>query len=172
MPASPQLEPAFEAFFRATWRDAVAVGRRLLGDVAEAEDCAAEAFARAFAAWGKVSAMPHRRAWVLRVTSNVAIDRARRRARIDRVHDVADGTLGGDELEIAALRLSLLAALAQLSTRQREAIVLRHLFGMSEQETGTALGLSVNSVKKHTSRAMQRLRSASGRGIEEMTRAI
>ena len=71
----------FEAVFRDLLPTAIAAAQRILGERAAAEDAAAEAFARAYVAWRRVSALPYRDAWILRVTVNQAIDAARRRPR-------------------------------------------------------------------------------------------
>lgn len=117
-------EDDFDEWFVARYPQARAVARRILGSPNAAEDAAAEAFTRALVDWHRVSTLPHRDAWVLRVTSNVAIDAARRLRPepVDRV--LVDGVD-----ENAVLRVSLVAALARLPRRQREAIALRHLAG-------------------------------------------
>src|SRR5690348_5399946 len=45
----------------------------------DAEDLAAEALARAYAAWSRVGPLPFRDGWVLRTAANLACDQARRR---------------------------------------------------------------------------------------------
>ncbi|MGH2687922.1 MAG: sigma factor, partial [Actinomycetota bacterium] len=55
------------------------VAYRVLGHVQAAEDVAAEALARAFLDWHKIKELPYREAWVLRVTTNLAVDILRRR---------------------------------------------------------------------------------------------
>ena len=69
----------FEAAFAELMLAAFRVAVRILGNVAEAEDVAAEALARALRSWDRVGALPYRKAWVVRVASNLAIDRIRRR---------------------------------------------------------------------------------------------
>lgn len=51
----------------------------------------------------------------------------------------------------------LIAALQQLPTRQREALVLRHWLGLKESEIAAAMGISTGSVKTHTSRGIAAL---------------
>jgi RNA polymerase sigma factor (sigma-70 family) len=145
--------PVQEAFGE-LFRIAYVVAYRILGDVAEAEDVAAEAIARACLRWRKVAALPYRDAWVARVAANIAIDVVRRRGRTvatasDPVHD---------PIEAAVLRLVLVAALGGLSTRQREVVVLRYLADQAEADVARSLGISINTVKKHTLRGMAALR--------------
>jgi RNA polymerase sigma factor (sigma-70 family) len=54
--------------------------------------------------------------------------------------------------------VELRRALAKLSKRQREVVVLRHLAGFSERETALALGCSNGTVKQHASRGLATLR--------------
>lgn len=145
----------FEEAFADLYPRARGVALRLLGSVPEAEDAAAEALARALARWKRVGHLPHRDAWVLRVTANVAIDRVRRQRPLPPT--TRDPTTPEDEA--AVLRLTLVAALRALPTRQREAVVLRYMGGFSEQEAAAALGVSANTVKKHVQRGLATLRS-------------
>ena len=65
----------FEELHRVAYRAAFAV----LGRRADAEDCAQEALARALVRWRTVQG--YAPAWVARVATNQAIDRARRLGR-------------------------------------------------------------------------------------------
>ena len=140
------------------------VAFRLLGDQGAAEEVAGEAMARAYAHWGRVSTLPHRDAWVLRVATNLAIDRGRRRARaVPRPDTEIDLELGEVEdvattEQLTVLRLTLLAALGELPRRQREVVVLRHMTGLSEPEVAAATGLALGTVKTHLRRGLIALR--------------
>lgn len=118
--------------------------------------------ARALRSWTRIEHLPHRRAWVVRVASNAAIDRARRRppllATTDHLPDLA---------EAVSLRLALGAALRKLPRRQREVVSLRYLADVSEADVARSLGISVNSVKKHTARGVTSLRTCLGAGWQE-----
>ncbi|MGI8810494.1 MAG: sigma-70 family RNA polymerase sigma factor [Acidimicrobiales bacterium] len=157
----------FEEAFSELVLPAFRVALRILGDVAEAEDVAAEALARALRSSDRVGAMPHRRAWVVRVASNLAIDRTRRRppvlGRPDHMPDVA---------EAVTLRLALGAALRQLPRRQGQVVALRYLGGLTEAEVARSMGISPNSVKKHTARAVSTLRTRLGADWQEVDLAL
>jgi len=154
----------FGQAFPGLFLSAFHVSYRILGDVAGAEDAAAEAMARALVSWRRVGGLEHRRAWVARVAGNVAIDEIRRRRRRDIPNP--SGRAPADTTEEATLRLALGGALAGLSTRQREVIALRYLADLDEAQVGRLLGISVNSVKKHAMRGRTALRERLGRDPE------
>src|SRR5205809_7886062 len=108
MGADESFDEAFDALFPRAER----LAYRILGNWAAAEDAAAEAMARAYANWRKVSRLPHRDGWVLRVATNVAIDAYRRR----RPHLDVAGPI--DIEETATLPVALASALASLTRRQ------------------------------------------------------
>ena len=151
------FQEAFPHLFLAAYH----VSYRILGDVTGAEDVAAEAVARALVSWRRVGRLDHRTAWVARVAGNLAIDEVRRGRRRRNRPDPALPP-ARDTTEDAALRLALGAALAALSTRQREVIALRYLADFDEAEVSRVLGISVNSVKKHASRGRAALRERLG----------
>jgi RNA polymerase sigma factor (sigma-70 family) len=157
-----ERDDGFEEAFRRLYPPARGVAYRILGSMTEAEEVAAEAMARALVRWPKVRDLPHRDAWVMRVTINLAIDVARRRRDLP-----ADAVEVADPAEVAVLRVALLAALAGLTRRQREVIGLRYLADCSEQQVAEVLGIASSSVKEHTKRAMATLRGRYGSTIEE-----
>jgi len=156
-----EASDSFEEAFAVLYPKARSVAYRVLGSVPEAEDVASEAMARALLRWRRVSRMPHRDAWVLKVTANLAIDAVRRR----RFQPVAPAVVDGEE-DASVLRLTLATALAALPRRQREAIVLRHLVGLPEREVAASLGVSTNTVKKHLQRGLVALRIRIGNDEE------
>ena len=156
-------EDGFEEAFDELFPRAVRLAHRLLGDRAAAEDVAAEAMARAYARWPRVSGLPYRDGWLLRVTTNLAIDRLRRRPP-------AVWPAPPDDFEHGIpLRLALNAALLTLAPRQRQAIALRYLGDLSDKEVALALGISLGSVKTHIHRGLHGLRARLGAGLEEVT---
>jgi RNA polymerase sigma factor (sigma-70 family) len=148
----------FDVFFRSVLPAAVRAADRILGSVPGAQDAAGEALARALLSWSRVRAMDNPRGWVLRVTSNVALDMVRRRRGKGTMPELAVF----DEVDRATLRVALVAALNLLPSRQREVVVLRYVVGMDEREVAQLLGISENSVRTHRSRALDRLRSQLG----------
>jgi len=160
-----KVDDGFDEAFDELFPRAFRLARRMLGDAAAAEDVAAEAMARAYARWPKVSVMPHRDGWLLRVAANLAIDRMRRRPPEVAHQPVREFEEGVD------LRMALDAALLKLAPRQRQAIALHYLGGLSDREVADALGISLGSVKTHIHRGIARLRAGMGIGPGEVVPA-
>lgn len=146
----------FDEAFDRLWPRARVAAHRILGDVGAAEDVASEALARAYARWTRLAGADHLDAWVLRVAINLAIDRTRRR-----VAPVEVGARASDE-DVVVLRLALAEALRSLPTRQREAVALRYLTDLREQDVATTLGISPSAVKTHVHRGLAALRERLG----------
>lgn len=148
----------FDEAFRVLLPRAVRVAYRILGDVNDAEDVAVEALARAAVSWRRVGRLPYRDAWVLRVAANAAVDVVRRRHRAPAGVEGAQPT----HEDLVILQMALATALTRLSRRQREAVTLRYLVGMSEGDVARCLHISIGSVKRHTFRALSGLRDELG----------
>ena len=110
---------------------------------------------------GPIGGLDHRDAWVARVASNLALDEIRR-ARWGRLLLGPAARSSVDQTEDATVRLALGAALLALSPRQRQVIALRYLADLDEGQVSRALGISVNSVKKHAGRGRAALRQQLG----------
>lgn len=126
----------------------------IVGNKPEAEDAAAEAMAKAHLHWPRISTLPYRDAWVLRVAGNEARTIVRRR-RPD-----PDGGLPPPGFEENVLsRVALKAAVSSLPRRQREAITLRYLAGLDDAEIAATLRIAQASVRTHVRRGLQALRA-------------
>ncbi|MFN2506507.1 MAG: sigma-70 family RNA polymerase sigma factor [Acidimicrobiales bacterium] len=153
----------FEAAFPRLLLIAFRVAYRILGRVNDAEDVAAETLGRALIAWKRLAGQPHQEAWVAKVAANRAID-VFRQARHLALQPDREAV---DPAEAAVLRVALVAALKGLSRRQRQVVALRYLAGFSEGEVARSLGISLNSVKKHTLRGVSALRARLGEDWQE-----
>jgi RNA polymerase sigma factor (sigma-70 family) len=145
----------------------VGVARVLVGPAA-AEEIVQEAFIRLI---GKLSGLSdqERAAGYLHMTVvNLARGRLRRRAIGMRAAASAPVVQAGQRSPMqpddAAVkedqRVRISAALAALSPRQRECMVLRYYAGMTDTETAEAMGIAVGSVKSHVHRAMGAMEKA------------
>ena len=151
---------------------ALRVAQRMLGDRAEAEDVAQEAMLRLWRMapdWRPGVAQVS--TWLYRVTANLCTDRLRRRRTVDldAAGEVADGRPGAVQDLIAADRIAALdAALSALPDRQRQAVVLRHLEGLSNPEIADILGIGVEAVESLTARGRRALAAALAGRREEL----
>lgn len=147
----------FEQFYARTKDRALRAVVASTGDAHDAEDCTAEAFARAYSRWDEVCAHPSPAAWVVRTAVNLHIDRYRRDQRRLRLLP----SLAQDEEAPAAaspIDPQLVEALRALPERQRQVVALRVLLELSGTETAEELGISTGSVGTHLHRALAALR--------------
>lgn len=135
----------------------------MTGNRADAEDAAQETFVRAHRALrsfdeARLEAL-RESGWLHRICLNVCRSRARR----VRVHSELPEQLAAPRRGIdVAERIDLAAALAALPVGQRTAVVLRHVVGMSSQETAGVMGIPENTVKSHVARGLAALRRRLG----------
>ncbi|OLS52227.1 RNA polymerase sigma factor [Rhodovulum sulfidophilum] len=135
--------------------------RRLLRDAAEAEDVAQEAMLRLWRIapdWRPGEARVT--TWLYRVVTNLCTDRLRRRrgAALDEVPEPPDDSPGAEaRLQQAARVAALDAALARLPERQRQAVILRHIEGLSNPEIAAVLEIGVEAVESLTARGKRAL---------------
>jgi RNA polymerase sigma factor (sigma-70 family) len=138
--------------------------RMLGGDRAEAEDVAQEVMLRLWRIapiWrqGETKVTT----WAYRVATNLCLDRQRARKRkaltpLDDAPEVAADGQSADGALIEADRMAALeTALAALPDRQRQAVVLRHLEGLSNPEIAAVLEIGVEAVESLTARGKRAL---------------
>ncbi|MDQ1427523.1 MAG: hypothetical protein QOK39_999 [Acidimicrobiaceae bacterium] len=145
---------------------------RLCDRVPDAEDLTAETFLRAYA--GLRGYSPSRiadlqlRAWLLTICLNQWRNHLRTSARRPRVMAAtsvppAEPLSQAESPEARVQRVAegdrLAAALRALPTRQRVAVVLRHIVGLSYAETADVLACPEGTAKSHVSRGLDRLRT-------------
>ncbi|WP_430463445.1 RNA polymerase sigma factor [Tabrizicola sp.] len=140
---------------------------RLLGDRAEAEDVAQEVMLRMWQVAGTWrSGEAQLSSWLYRVTVNLCTDRQRRKQRrpTDALDDVAEPADARADTEAAVLARervdALQVALASLPERQRQAVVLRHIEGLSNPEIAAILDVGVEAVESLTARGKRALTAA------------
>ena len=137
---------------------------RLLSDRAEAEDVAQEAMLRLWRAapdWRQGEAKVT--TWLYRVTTNLCTDRLRVRQRrklsaLDDAPDVEDSARGAEAGMMETDRMAALNnALAALPGRQREAVVLRHIEGLTNPEIAAVMDIGIEAVESLIARGKRGL---------------
>jgi RNA polymerase sigma-70 factor, ECF subfamily len=152
--------PAFEELVMTYQHRVFGVALRMLGNRAEAEEVAQEAFVRAHRALGDFRGDAKLSTWLYAITSRLCLNRLasgeRRMARqgedaLLRLSDAGprpDAALERRELETALGR-----AIAELPEDRRIVVVLRDLEGLSYEEIAQVLELELGTVRSRLYRA-------------------
>ena len=142
--------------------------RRLSGDTHRAEDVAQAVFCAVARDAHRLAQHSALTGWLYTATRNAVIDEIRtaqrRRAREEEAH-IMQATLLETETptDWSQLRPVLDAAMDELSSDDREAVLLRFFQGRPFAEIGTTLGLSEDTARKRVDRALDKLRGLLGR---------
>ena len=148
------------------------VARRLVHSKEEAEDLMQEAYARAFRSWRSYTPGTNLRAWLLRILTNLNIDRGRRQQRApDTTHleesdyflynRLEDGSQDSFDEERVLQRLSqddIVDALAAVPHDFRDVIVLVDIGEFSYQEAAQILDIPVGTVMSRLHRGRRILK--------------
>ncbi|WAZ25232.1 SigE family RNA polymerase sigma factor [Streptomyces cinnabarinus] len=149
----------FDAFVAARWSGLLHLARLLTGgDRHRAEDLVQESLVKLWSVWAKVGEEAPE-AYVRRVMARAAAKSARRRWWGERpVEQVPELAVPGDMSTAVAERSRLENALAQLTPRQRAAVVLRYYQDLPDRQVAEVLGCPVGTARSHASRGVARLR--------------
>ena len=151
---------SFEEFFEA---EARTLFRRLCavtGNSAEAEEIMQDAFLALWARWDRVGAIADPTAYLYRTAMNVFRKRSRRAAlALRRALALAPEVTPFSEIDE---QQDVVAALSELSPRQRAALVLTDVMDYSSEEAARVLGVTAGTVRGLASRARENLRRQIG----------
>lgn len=137
---------------------------RMLSDSSEAEDVAQEAMLKLWKIapdWRQNEAKVS--TWLYRVVSNLCTDRLRRRRGVglDTIDEPEDDRPNAEEsLQQKSRAEALNAALETLPTRQRQAVILRHIEGLTNPEISEVMDIGVEAVESLTARGKRALAGA------------
>ena len=152
-------QASFAEFYAQTRDDCLRAVFASIGDRQAAEDCVAEAFARAWASWRKVSAHPVPRAWVIRTALNLSVSSWRSRRREVAVGELTEPRGGWPPISGSQDTDSgIMTILAGLPLRQRQVVALRVFLDLDTAATAQALGIAAGTVTAHLARATSALR--------------
>ena len=148
---------AFDQLMRRYQRMVFVTAFRLLGSVEDAQDVSQDTFLRLYRHLGKVEAASSLSGWLYRVTVNLCHDLRRRRPGSVPVEDAGElASADADPQQQTAeqeRRRVLELSLRMLSERERTALVLRDLEGLSTEEVARILGSSEATVRSQISKA-------------------
>ncbi|MEU8360267.1 SigE family RNA polymerase sigma factor [Nonomuraea sp. NPDC048882] len=157
------MDPGFAANFRQFVIDRSGALFRtaylLTGDRHAAEDLVQSALAKTAARWRGLRDPAAIEGYVRRAMYHEQVSRWRRRAKIVELSTAEQPDVPRDgHADSADLRLTMRAALARLTPRQRTMLVLRYFEDMSETEIARLLGVRVGSVRSQIYRSLERLK--------------
>src|SRR5438552_3775381 len=157
---TPGNEADFERLYQTSYGKILGTLTAMLGDRAAAEDCAQDAFERAYRKWSTWKPIAPAEAWVHRIAINAAVS-YQRKMRLREVGEVIRRLgrpgLAPDPQEVVEHR-DLATALAKLPPKQAAAIVLRHYHGYTNRAIAQALGIPERTVASRLAVAKERLR--------------
>jgi RNA polymerase sigma factor (sigma-70 family) len=156
----PGSREDFDRLYRSAYPRVYRTLMVILGDPAEAEDCAQDSFVKAFQAWKRWRPDAPAEAWIHRIAVNRAIS-YRRSARLRSVGELlrrlGRPAASTDPAQVAT-RPDLLTALRSIPPKLAAAIVLRYYHGYNNREIAAALGVSERTIGTRLSQAAERLR--------------
>jgi RNA polymerase sigma factor (sigma-70 family) len=137
-------ERAFAAIYERYHQELYRYCRALLGDGHEAEDALQNTMASALRALPGESRRIELRPWLYRVARNESISLLRRRRAVAEAEEsnLPAQPAADASFETRERLRSLVADLGALPERQRSALVMRELSGLSNEEIATALAIS------------------------------
>ena len=135
--------------------------KRMLGEIADAEDAAQETFLRAFNALRSYDAETPFRTWLFAILVNRCrtslLRRARRERRIVREAIEVEHAAPVDDARAFEFRDEIAWALAALPAEQREAFLLKHVEDLSYDEMVLVTGAGASALRMRVKRACGRL---------------
>jgi RNA polymerase sigma-70 factor (ECF subfamily) len=148
------------------------VARHLTGSREEAEDLVQETYARAFRSWRSFTPGTNLRAWLLRIATNLNIDRGRRKQRTPDMQPLEEGDYflynkleeadgGSAQEERVVERLSqddIVTALSAVPHDFRDVVVLVDIGDFSYQDAANILDIPVGTVMSRLHRGRRILK--------------
>jgi len=161
----------FERIMTQCERRVLRIALRLLNNPQDAQDAAQEVFLRLYKHLDRLDETRGYEPWLFRVTVNVCRDIARSRRRTIGLEDVAELPLDPasplpdayQDLARAQQREVVRRGLSCLGEKERAAIVLRDVEGLSTREVAGILGTSEATVRSQICTARLKLRDFAGR---------
>ncbi len=148
------------------------VARRLVSTREEAEDLVQETYARAFRSWRSYQPGTNLRAWLLRILTNLNIDRGRREQRAPDLQSLDDDEFGlfrslddgsaGEDVDRLVERLSqdaVVQALSSVPHDFRDVIVLVDIGDFTYQDAAQILDIPVGTVMSRLHRGRRILKN-------------
>jgi RNA polymerase sigma-70 factor (ECF subfamily) len=168
---------ALSELYRRYASNLLALGRRILGAVAEAEEVLQEVFLHV---WNHSERYDATRSsvssWLILITRSRAIDRLRNRKVVEKTHEAAGLAVpledaspeGPDAVFVRERRQRVRQELDQLPAEQREVLEMAFYEGLSQTEIANRAALPLGTVKTRTLLGMKKLRNALRQEIRQL----
>jgi RNA polymerase sigma-70 factor (ECF subfamily) len=165
--AMPQVDKAFETsqeqqsrFISENLRRIFLLIYRIVGNVADAQDLAQEAFIKALQRQDQLKDLDKAAHWLSRIASNTAIDFLRRHGKVNfceidtLIEPLREPSVGPEQTVLnSEHREYLERGLSVLTERERTALVLRDVEGLPADEVARQLNCSKATVRSHIANA-------------------
>ena len=173
--SSRRIEAAFVVLVGRYQRQIYRVVWRISGGHADSEDIAQETFLRLWSNPLQVREAKALKGWLLRVASNMVMDRYRRKPTqgLEAAEHIADLGPGPDGwTAMAQVAQAIDAAVIALPERQRIALALVHFEQMTNIAAAEVMDLSVDALESLLARARRKLKEILGPQGREMLVAM
>ena len=149
------------------------VARRLVGSREEAEDLVQETYARAFRSWRSYTHGTNMRAWLLRILTNLNVDRGRRIQRTPQTQPLEESdyylanklassageeVLEQDQVVERLSQDSIVHALADIPSQFRDAVVLVDIGDFTYADAAEILDVPIGTVMSRLHRGRRALK--------------
>jgi len=167
LPEEDWQPPSWEEIVRENTDRVYRLAYRLTGNRADAEDLTQEVFVRVFRSLHSYSPGTFA-GWLHRITTNLFLDGQRRKKRIrfdalgpavERIAATTDASSPERRYEHDNLDRDIQEALDSLKPQYRAAVVLCDIEGLSYEEIGEVLGISMGTVRSRIHRGRAQLRT-------------
>jgi len=158
---------AFEEIVRQYEGQVFRVALRLLGSVEDAQDASQETLLRLHRHLGAIDELQSCGAWLYRVTVNIANDMLRRRRKIVPLAEMPCRADAEAAISLEERRNLVSRALLGLPEKERAAIVLRDIEGLSTGEVAAILNSSEATVRSQISTGRVKLKKL----VDELMRS-
>jgi RNA polymerase sigma-70 factor, ECF subfamily len=154
---------AFDQIIVLYQRRVLMTAMRLLGRLEDAQDAAQEVFLRLYKYLDRFDEKREMLPWLYRMTVNVCHDLRRRRDRttelaLEEARPLVAPSGADQDITLAERRRAIEAALKTLTGKEREALVLRDIEGLSTKEVARILGSSEGTVRSQVSMARLKIK--------------
>lgn len=155
------------------------VARRLVGSREEAEDLVQETYARAFRSWRSYTPGTNLRAWLLRILTNLNVDRGRKLQRTPDTQPLEEGdyylankvaesqgehALDQERVVERLSQDSIVSALSSLPHDFRDVVVLVDIGDFSYADAAQILDIPIGTVMSRLHRGRRRLKQQLAQG--------